>query len=64
VPGDRVVDEVAVEELTMNEAMLLTYSGRPREALAVVASSGRSSTRRTRGTSARGGSGVDRDRTM
>jgi len=34
---DRVSDASAVEELTLNEAMLLTYSGRPVEALETLA---------------------------
>jgi DNA-binding CsgD family transcriptional regulator len=34
---DRLRDEVAIEELTLNEVMLLTYSGRPRDGLAVLA---------------------------
>jgi len=34
---DRVTDKPAVEELTLNEAMLLTYSGRPLDALDTLA---------------------------
>jgi DNA-binding CsgD family transcriptional regulator len=33
---DRLQDPVGSEELTLNEAMLLTYSGRPRDALALL----------------------------
>jgi DNA-binding CsgD family transcriptional regulator len=33
---DRLRDESGVEELTLNEVMLLTYAGRPREGLAVL----------------------------
>ena len=34
---DRLQDPQGIEELTMNEAMLLTYSGRPLDGLAVLA---------------------------
>ena len=33
---DRLEDPAGAEELTLNEAMLLTYSGRPRDALALL----------------------------
>jgi DNA-binding CsgD family transcriptional regulator len=44
---DRSTDPAVVEELTLNEALLLTYSGRPLDALAVVESAGTPSSRRT-----------------
>jgi DNA-binding CsgD family transcriptional regulator len=40
---DRLSDARALEDLTLNEALLLTYSGRPTEALTLISSLGRPS---------------------
>ena len=62
---DRLGDGPGVEELTLNEASLLSYCGRPLDALALLESMPHTADRRARALRAHGrGAGARRDRAV